>query len=409
MNLQEAFLPLVTKRSTQPTTVSSAGLFGFGSVTKNGVVVSEKSALTLSAFYNGIEIITNDFAKLPKAVFQKIENSRIKLNNHPVQYLIATKPNQYMTSFMFDKVMLQYTLLKGNAYAYIERDNNAQPIALQIIDQDLTPVEVIKHNSKLYYHFGNKTLSADDMVHVPGFSFNGITGIGVVTHAANSIGVSLSSQEFSTDYYNKKGIGKGVLTAASNMDADAKIRYSKAMSEALSQNNSDFGIAIADEMNAFQHIRISPQESQFLLTNKYGIEEVARWLNIPPNKLKSLDNVNNSITENNEIQHVSDSIVPHARKFEQEYNAKLFTKKEQLAGIYVKANEAALLRADKKTQAEFLSKMVNSKVMTPNEARAILEMNNLPEGDELLQPVNLQTESQFQQKLDVTKKNNSNE
>ena len=378
------------------------GWFG-GATTKSGVAVTDKSAFSFSAFYNGIEIITNDFAKLPKAVYQKVGDSRLKIGDHPVQYLISKRPNQYMTSFMFDKMMLQYMILKGNAYAFIERNQNAQPIALQLIDQEKTPVTVIKHNSKLFYQYDGKTIAADDMLHVPGFSFNGITGIGVVAHAAISLGVSLSSQEFSSDYYHQKGTGYGIITSAAPMDPDAKIRYGEAASKVLSTNSSGFKVMVADEAKGFQHIRVTPEEAQFLATNKYGIEEVARWLNIPVNKLKSLDNVNNSITENNEIQHVSDSIVPHARKFEQEYDVKLFSSIEAKSGFYIKSNEAALLRADKTTQAEYLSKLVQSKIMKPNEARAILEMNSLPEGDELLQPVNTQTATQINQKFELEK------
>lgn len=400
MNLAATFKPAFT-RSSQGTEIGNSWLSGvFGSATKNGVAVNANSALTLSAFYNAIDIITNDFAKLPKAVFQKIEGDRNKIGDHPVNYLISTRPNQYMTPFMFNKMRLQQAILKGNSYAVIERNpNTSTPIALQLIDQEKTPVTVLKHNSKLFYKFGGRIIPADDMLHVPGFSFNGITGIGIVSYAAKSLGVSLSSQEFAEDYYNKKGIGYGVVTSATEMDSDAKIRYGKAMSEVFSGNSSDFKVAVADEMNGFQHISISPQEAQFLATNKYGIEEVARWLNIPPHKLKSLDNVNNSITENQELQHISDSILPWAIKFEQEDSIKLFSGVEQRAGFYIKSNEGALLRSDKKTQAEFFSKLIFSGVYTPNEVRHLLELNSLEGLDAPLRPVNLQALDQIEAKL----------
>ncbi|MFD0762990.1 phage portal protein [Lutibacter aestuarii] len=410
MDLATTFQPLFNLRSSQPTTLSSSWFSGlFGATSKNGIPINTNSALTLSAFYNGIEIITNDFAKLPKAVFQKQDKNRIKKTDHPVQYLIGTKPNQYMTAIMFHKTILQHALLKGNGYAEIIRNNyTSQPSAIQLIDQDKTPVEVVKFNDKLFYKFNNKVVPADNMLHLPGFSFNGITGISVITHAAQSLGIALSSQEFGTEYYVNKGIGMGVVTAAQPMDPDAKIRYGKAMGEALSSNGSSFKVAVADEAKGFTHLRISPQEAEFLATNKFGIEDVARWLNVPLHKLKSTENINNSITEQLEIAHVADSIVPWALKMEAEYKAKLFTSLELKNGYYVKFNEAALLRADKKTQSEFWSKLIYAGVYTRNEVRGLLEMNQLDGLDEPLTPVNTQLMEQIELQLKLLK-NTSNE
>ena len=405
LDLQKALQPLITsKRTTTPTTVGNGGISLFGGIsTKNGVPVNEKTALQLSAFYNAIDIITNDFAKLPKAVFQKTDKGRIKISNHNVQYLIAKRPNQYMSSFSFNKLMLMNAILKGNAYAFVERNQNtAKPIALQLIDQDKTPVTVLKHNSKLYYRYDGKTVPSEDMLHVPGFSYNGITGISVIQHAAKSLGVSLSSQEFSEDYYTTKGVGTAVVTTPKAMDPDAKTRYSSALGSTLDRSGN-WKVAVIDEGGSFQHLKITPQEAMFLSTNKYGIEEVARWLNIPPHKLKSLDNVNNSITENLEIQHVADSILPWAIKFDLEYEVKLFTAAEQNGGFYIKSNEGALLRADKKTQAEYFSKLIFSGVYTRNEVRQLLDLNGLDGLDEPLTPVNTQTMQQIDENLKNTK------
>lgn len=407
MDLQTVLQPIFSTRaaSNTATSVSSwGGLFGGSVLTKKGKLVNQNTSLTLSAFYNGIEIITNDFAKLPKAVYKKEADSRNKQSNHPVNYLISKRPNQYMTAFMFDKMMIQYAILKGNGYAQIIRNELATPIAFELIDQDKTPVEVIKYNNLLWYKVNGKIIRAEDMLHIPGFSFNGITGVSVITAAANSLGINLSAQEFATDYYETKGVGVGVVGTTKEMDATAKIRYGQALSEALSKANSDFNVAVVDEGASFNHIKITPQESQFLLTQKNGVEEVARWLNLYPHKLKTLDNINNSITENLEIQHVLDSMMPWAMKFEQEYDVKLFSQAEINAGYYIKANLTVLLRGDLKARAEFYSKLVLLGVITRNEARAFEDLNPLEGLEDPLTPVNTQTMEQIDMKLEQLKK-----
>ena len=81
-----------------------SGLFSGGSSTKNGSPVNNTSALTLSAFYNGVTILCNDYAKLPKHVVQKVESNTNRTALHPVDYLINQKPNQYMNAFGFDGI-----------------------------------------------------------------------------------------------------------------------------------------------------------------------------------------------------------------------------------------------------------------------------------------------------------------
>jgi len=403
VNLATALAPFFVQQNTSTPTTIGTGFGLFSGVTQTATPVTANTALTLSAFYNGIEIITNDYAKLPKAVFRKTDNGRFKQSSHPVNYLISKRPNNLMTAFNFDKMMLQYAVLKGNAYAQIVRNNTGTPVSLQLINQDQHPVEVVEYNAKLFYKVDGTVIAAEDMLHIPGFSFNGITGVSVITHAANSLGINLSAKEFAIDYYDQKGVGTGVVTAATKMDNDAKTRLGEALANAFS-TKKNWQIPIIDEASKFQHIKITPQESQFLLTNKDGLGEVARFLNIPLHKLKSLDNVNNSITENLEIQHGQDSILPWVRKFEQEYDAKLFNAREIKQNYYTKVNINALLRADTKTKTDYLTKGIFSGWLTRNEARALEEMNPLEGLDEPLTPVNTQTQEQIESKISADEK-----
>jgi len=391
---------LFKKRATaiQPETGFFGNWLGSLATTSN---VNQSTALTLSAFYNGITIICNDYAKLPKNVFQKTSDGkgRNALFTHNVKRLIDKEPNQYMTAFNFDTVMLMACIFKGNTYAVIDRNKvTAEPVALQYIDQDVYPVDVKSYKNKLWYVINEVTYAAEDVLHIPGFSFNGIVGIGVIRHAANSLGVSLASQDFAHDYYDGKGVGTGVLTTTKSMTDDAKTRYSSALS-AMFGTKAKWVVPVIDEASKFEHLKITPQEAQFLLTSEQGVNEVARWLNISAQKLKNNKDVNNSISESLERQHVSDSILPWAIKFQQEYDRKLFSEKEKQSGIYTKFNTDSLLSADKVAQADYWSKLIQAGVLTRNEVRALLDRNDLTGLDEPLTPVNVQTQQQISAKL----------
>ena len=88
--------------------LSNSSYFGWlgGATTKQGTPVSSASAKTLSAFYNGITILCNDYAKLPKYVIKKDGEDRKKETSHPVNKLVAKRPNAFMSAFNYDSIMI---------------------------------------------------------------------------------------------------------------------------------------------------------------------------------------------------------------------------------------------------------------------------------------------------------------
>jgi len=380
--------------------VGNTGFFNFlgGATTKNGTAVSSSSAKTLSAFYNGITILCNDYAKLPKFVIKKEGDARKKDTSHPLNKLIDQRPSPLMSAFNYDSIMMQCAILKGNAYSEIVRNAAGKAISREYINEVDTPVTVKKFDGKLYYEFDNRILEAKDIEHVIGFTENGITGVGVVTYAAKSLGVALSSQEFAEEYYASRGIGMAVVTSSKEIKNEAKIRYGDAIQARLN-SSANYKVSVIDEAGSFQHIKLTPQESMFLETNKLAVQEVARWLNIPPHKLKDTENSNYSNMESQNIDHVSNSLLPWSIKFRQEKNYKLFTDAEKNRGYQIKHNTNSLLEADKKTQAAFLSTMIYAGVYTRNEVRNLFDLNELDGLSDPLTAVNMNTKEQVDANL----------
>src|SRR5690554_4040924 len=84
----------------------NSGLHGFPLIfNTDQTMATETTALTISAFYNAIEILSDDIAKPPKSVFQKKGNERNKLSDHSMNKLIASRPHPKMTAFTFWKTI----------------------------------------------------------------------------------------------------------------------------------------------------------------------------------------------------------------------------------------------------------------------------------------------------------------
>ena len=65
---------------------------------------------------------------------------KIKYLTHPTYWLLNKEPNVRMTRFTFIKSLIISTLLKGNGYAYIDRDSKGNAQGLYFIPADLVTV-----------------------------------------------------------------------------------------------------------------------------------------------------------------------------------------------------------------------------------------------------------------------------
>lgn len=408
MSLDQAFNQMFASRSVETGTQVSSFNFGFGGLfglNSKGTLATSKSAFTLSAFYNAVEQLSNDMAKLPKNVFQKQGESRIKFTAHPVNKLISQRPNALMTAFDFWKIIDISCTVKGNGYAEIVRNPNTGVVQeLYFLDHD--HVQVYIKDRKLYYTYKKRPIDASDILHFKGFSFDGLIGVGVVTFAAKQLGISIDSQTYQQEVYKDRGLGYGVIES----DLAVKSENKKAIEDGFSakmSSASKFKVPMLDEGMKYRSISISPAEAQFLETNKSGVLEVCRWLNIAPHKLKDITSGNYSNIYQQSIEHVQDSIMPRAVSREQELDAKLFSSKEQLT-IYCKFNIAALLRGDLQMKQGFYTAMVYAGIYTRNEVRALEDMNPIEGLNEILQPVNMQALSLANQLINEQQNGNSN-
>lgn len=362
-----------------------------------GAAIGSHAALTLPAYYNAVDQISNDLAKLPKGVYIKKENNRTKVSGHPVSFLINRQPNKLMTAFTFHKMMTQAAINRGNGIAIINRNPaTARLDSLEFVHPDDLQ-DIKKINGELYYFINNQVYTSDEVVHIIGYSDNGYVGVSVIKYAANVLGINLSAQRFTQETFENRGIGAAVIEADGDIAAPKKAEIENAVNTKLTAEGK-IKTVMLDDGHKYKAIQINNQEAQLVEQGKLSVADICRFLNVSLHKVKMLDNANYNALNMLNIEHASDSIQPWAIKFSQEYDRKLFSESEK-KDHYVKFNDNILLRADQKTKGEYYSKMVQSGIMTRNEVRALEEMNELDGLSDPLTPVNTHTPAQIEKNL----------
>ena len=146
----------------------------------NGIgAYSTNKALLLSTVYRCVEVISDSVAQLPLETY-KLDTSgyKIKFTSHPTYRLLNYELNCRMTRFTFIKTLVVSTLLKGNGYAYIERDGEGNAIALHYIPSDLVTIiqpKTLQDNVAYSVTGLSNAIEACNMIYILNFSYDGIT------------------------------------------------------------------------------------------------------------------------------------------------------------------------------------------------------------------------------------------
>jgi len=354
----------------------------------SGVSVTDRTALGLSAMWQGIRIISESIASLPLNVYDKMEDGNLTKNlNHKVDFLISSEPSHLYTSYKFRETMQAIALLGGNSYALIIRNDIGDPVALKILARtSVTPYFINTGTQKeLWYHVTdlNSPVSDANMIRISGPSIlqlcydePGILGERLTSIGKESISLGIASQRHENNFFSNGAQIPGTLNT--NLELSTKQRDD--VREGWNKKYGGMGATHSGETPFLTHgvtynpLALSPKESMLIESRKFSIEEISRWLNVPLHKLSHLDRATFNNIEVLERAFVNQSLRPWAEQWESELDRKLFSRSEKLKHC-TRFDFSELLRGDMKTLSEAISKLFDKGVLSIDDSRKMLGLN----------------------------------
>jgi len=370
--------------------ISSAAWETIGSSsTKTGVTITKENSITLSGVYNAVQVYADSISSLPISIINESNGARVKDKDHPVYPLLAREPNALMTSFVYRQIIIPEILLWGNSYSIIEFQKGTQrPISLLPVHPSKVEVEI--KDGLLWYTFnlekGKLILDQSNVLHFRGMGDN-VMGKSVIDCARENLGLGKASEEFGSRFFGNGASMTGILESDKSLSDKAYTNLSNSF------NNTNGGIAnamkplILEEGLSWKPVSIPPDSAQFLETRRFSIEDIARWFNLPPHKLKDLTRATFSNIEEQDLNFVKESILPKVINIEQELNRKLLRENEK-GSTFFHFNLDGLLRGDIKTRTEAYKNLMMVGAISPNEIRAKEEMNSYEGGDSKFMQLN---------------------
>ncbi|WP_445304412.1 phage portal protein [Niallia sp. FSL W8-1348] len=357
----------------------------FGHQASSGETVTVNSALGVPAVYACVNILANGIATLPFQMYKKTSTGRVREKNHIVSRLLEKRPNPYQSPFKFKHLIETHRNLWGNAYINISWGADGRPKALWLLNPSVTEPVVDIPTNTLWYHTvlpngENVKIGYGDIIHLTTLSTDGIKGKSPIQVVRETIGSSQASQKFKGKFFKNGVSTNGFLKIPGMLNRDAKEVVRAEWENANTGINNAQRIAILDAGLDYQSISMPLKDAQFVESMKFDKTEIATFYNIPLHMVNELERATHSNIEQQAIDFIRNVLSPIYTQYQEEFSYQLFSEKEQLR-YYLKFNLEALLRADKKTQAEFYAIMLDKGVFSINKVLELEDMDGIEGGD----------------------------
>ena len=379
-------------KPTNATSGSSYRFFLGGST--SGKIVTERSAMQMTAVYSCVRILAEAIAGLPLHLYTyKEDGGKEKAIGHPLYLLLHDEPNPEMSSFVFRETLMTHLLLWGNAYAQIIRNGKGEVVALYPLMPNRMTVDR-DSSGQLFYSYqmnnsdaptmktGTVILKPSDVLHSPGLGFDGLVGYSPIAMAKNAIGLAIATEEYGAKFFANGATPGGLLEYPGTVKDPDRVRESWNKGFSGSQNAGK--VAILEEGMKYTPISIAPEQAQFLETRKFQINEIARIFRVPPHMVGDLEKSSFSNIEQQSLEFVKYTLDPWVVRWEQSLSRALFTPEEKKK-YFFKFNVEGLLRGDYQSRMNGYATARQNGWMSANDIRELENLDRIPaeEGGDL--------------------------
>lgn len=361
-----------------------------------GISDTKPDNLSEATYFACLKVLSEAIGKLPLKLLQYNERNGVTTaRDHALHYLVHDRPNPYMTSSVFWSTMEYNRNHFGNAYAWIQ--NGGKKTQLWIlpsneVEQWYDDACILSDVPDIYYIYtkGDKIykFGSEEILHMKGSNtLNGITGISVQEQLEMTIGSNYKAQKLIDKLYDNGFTGKAVLQYTGSLNEQNQKAFTKGIQKYVDGELKNEGIKNLVPLPfgaTLQPLNLKLTDSQYLEVKQYTALQIASAFGIKPYQIGDYTKSSYASAEAQQLSFYVDTLLYIIKQYEEELTYKLLSDEEIERGLHFKFNVSVILRADLKTQIESLSKAVNSFIYTPNEARAMLDYESKPGGDELL-------------------------
>lgn len=353
--------------------------------------VGADSAMRLSTVYKCVRVRAETIGMLPLQVYRRLpDGGKEADDSHPLAKLLHDQPNPWQTAMQWRSMMQSHLDLRGNAYSQIVYSGAGRVDMLVPLHPDRVVVEVLPSGMPRYRVTDKdgsaRTLVFGEVLHVTGLSADGYVGMNPIEMERETFSAAIAARDYGTRYFaNSARPPVWVKMAGKFSTPEAKRDWVDEFSRQYGGFNAG-RVPVMDQGMELQALAVSNADAQFIEQRKMHEIDIAGLFRVPPHKLGILDRATWGNIEHQQLDFVTDAILPSCVAWEQALLRDLDFGDEHFAEYKV----AMLLRGDTKTRYEAYGKGIQDGWLLRNEARAMENLNPIDGLDVPLEPLNMQ-------------------
>lgn len=360
--------------------VSSDSIYDIFGAGYNSNIVTESSAMRLSAVHACVRIIAGSLSSLPLHLYRRTETGRDKIKDDNLWWLLSEEPTPRYTAASMWEFVGKSILLRGDSFVFIRRDFNGA--VREFIPLRREQVMVERSGNRLNYYVNDDDryfgVQQEDMLHFAGLGFDGVQSQSVISHyGRTTLGIAAAAEDHTERYFKTGTMQKFALMQKGKMTQDAlQSLRDQWYSTYGGVENANKPLVLV-EGTEIKELSLTAADAQLLESRKFSVEDIARFFGVPPHMIGHTEKSSSWGTglEQMSTAFVIYTLQPHLVRIEQELNRKLF----RTASRFFEFETKGLMRGDSQAQSNFFKTALGgsggSGWMTQNEVRAL---NNLP-------------------------------
>ena len=319
MNILTRIFGRKTEQRAQTTSWDLLATLGLPTAT--GQLVSPAVVEGLAAAYSAVQLISQTLATVPLFVYQrKADGVRTVADDHPVQRLFGTAPNDIQTPCEFVMMMMANTLLHGAAYAEVIRDNGS-PVALWPLHPGQVALARVPGTRRVIYEVsdevGSRRLLPSEIPAIRDRFDDPFTPRSRLDRTREALGAATATERFASATWRNGARLSGLVTHPEQIGPDAAKTLRESLQAIYGGAENAGRVGVLEEGMQWKEMSVSPHDAELSEARRLAVVEVCRIFNVPPPMIAALEDATYSNIEAQVRLFATNTIRPWATIWEQ--------------------------------------------------------------------------------------------
>lgn len=360
------------REERQFTPLTNSG-FGLPGTNWSGEQVNEASALQVAAVMACVGLIADSVASLPLRVVRKVGDRTERL---PMPRLLSV-PSPTVTSYELIHQTVSSLALHGNAYIFVDRAPNGDPLTLTPIHPNNVQVTGNGLQTARTYTVSGSNIPADNILHIRWWTPpQALKGISPIEEQKVTIGLALAMERHLAQFYSEGGTPSSVLETDGELTPD----QAKVLRETwFNLHNRRRLPAVLTRGMKWRPVTTSAADMELQASREFQINQVARIYRVPAYLIGAKGDSQTYTNAEAAGQHfVTYTLLPWIKRLEEAFSSLLARPQ------YAVFDVDGFLRADTLSRLRAYQLAVMTGIKTPNECRAGEGLEPYDGGDEFV-------------------------